>query len=114
MPPRLYSRYALCSASEDEAGRLFLSEREVFLYRELPDNRTHIVATGDSLWTIASRYFDPMPRAAGLWWIIADFQPDPIFDPTIKLTPGTALIIPSVQVVLEQILSEERRIEEAV
>lgn len=114
MPPRLYSRHALCSAQQDDEGRLFLSDREPYLYRELADNRTHMVAIGDTLWSLAARYFTPMPRPAGLWWIIADFQPEPIFDPTIVLALGTVLVIPSVQVVLEKVLSEERRNEETV
>lgn len=114
MPPRLYSRYTFCTAQKDDAGRSFLSERIPYGYRALPDNRTHIVKQGDTLWTLAGRYFQPMERASGFWWVIADFQPDPIFDPTLKLEPGRVLYIPSVRTLLERILAESRRDEEPV
>lgn len=114
--PRRYSRYLYCLGfHDDEAdgseGPLQLTEREPFLYRQYADNREHVVAQGDSLWSLAARYFAPIPRSAGLWWIIADFQPDPIHDPTIRLSPGTTLVIPSLRTVLEAIFSEERRLE---
>ncbi len=114
MPPRLYSRHTFCSATKDDLGRSFLSERVPYGYRKLADNRTHPVVAGDTLWTLAGRYFSPLERASGFWWAIADFQPDPIFDPTLKLEPGTVLFIPSVRTLLEKILGEERRDEEPV
>lgn len=109
MPPRLYSRHTFCEAVIDDAGRLYLTDREPYGYRDLPDNRTHRVAEGDTLQTLAARYFAELPDPAWLWWVIADFQPDPIFDPTIALAPGAVLIIPSVQTVLSRIFDEARR-----
>ena len=32
--------------------------------------------------------FAPLPLACGYWWAIADFQPDPILDPTLVLETG--------------------------
>jgi len=93
----------------DDAGRLFLTEREPFRFQALPDNRVHIVKEGDTLFTIAGRYFAPLPRPAGLWWVIADFQPEPVHDPTLPLELGRAILIPSVRIVTEVILSEARR-----
>ncbi len=74
----------------------------------------HVVAQGDTLFSLAAHYFAPIPRAAGLWWIIADFQPDPVHDPTIRLTPATTLVIPSVRTILESVFSETRRLEVGV
>lgn len=112
MAPRLYSRHQFCTAQADDDGSLFLSEREPFRFRELSDNRVHSVAEGDTLWTLAARYFRGLPRPAGLWWVIADFQPEPIFDPTVALAPMTVLVIPSLRTVVEQVFSEERRADE--
>lgn len=103
-----------CTAQADSLGRLFLSERTRFLYRSLPDNIMHTVAAGESLFTLAARYYAPIDRPAGLWWVIADFQPDPIFDPTLRLADGALLVIPSLQTVLTLVFSEERRAEEPV
>jgi hypothetical protein len=105
MPPRRYSRYALCSAQLDAGGRLFLKDRDPFRFQDFPDTRTYVVAAGDTLFTIAGRYFAPLPRPAGLWWVLADFQPDPILDPTLALDLGRLLYVPSIRVVTQQIFA---------
>jgi hypothetical protein len=114
MSVALYSRYTFCTAQKDEDGRLYLSRREPYRYRNLADNRVHRVAQGDTLQSLAARYFAGMPRPAGLYWVIADFQPDPIIDPTIALVPGSHVFIPSVRTVLERVFAEARRYEENV
>lgn len=114
MPPRRYSRYTFCSAIVDDAGRLGLTEREPFRFQAFPDTRQHLVRQGDTLFSLAGRYFAPLPRPAGLWWVIADFQPEPIVDPTLALKPGRALFIPSVRVVTEEIFAESRRLESSL
>jgi hypothetical protein len=78
----------------DELGRRFLTEREPYRFREHTDTRVHVVAQGDSLFDLAGRYFAPLPRACGFWWVIADFQPDPIVDPTLELESGRRLVVP--------------------
>jgi len=40
-----------------------------------------------------------------LYWVIMDYQPTPIHDPTIRLAEGTVLVIPSVALVIEQVLA---------
>ena len=84
-----YSRYRGTTAHEDENGNWYLGPRYRLFYRDLPDNRVHTVK-GDyeRLWHIAAKYFTPLPRPAGLFWVIADFQPTPINDPTLKLEEG--------------------------
>ena len=104
MPPRVGSRYSFTLGVRDGAGRLYLTEREPYRYREHPDSRVHTVVQGDTLWTLAGRYFAPLPRACGFWWVIAEFQPDPIVDPTLALAPGRELVIPSVRVLTDVIL----------
>lgn len=113
MPPRLNSRHIFTLGVHDTANaeNLELTEREPFIYQDLSDNRVHICADGDSLWSLAARYFDPIVNAANLWWIIADFQPDPLEDPTIALQPGQTLIVPSVRTVLEAVFADARALE---
>ena len=49
MPPQTGSRYGFCLGVLDERGRRFLTEREPYRYRPLPDNRVHRVVDGDTL-----------------------------------------------------------------
>lgn len=109
MPPRRQSRHTFTRAILDDSGHLVLTEPEPFRFRQLDDNSLHIVKDGESLFSLAGLYFRPFPRGCGLWWIIADFQPDPIHDPTRKLRAGTLLVIPSVRTVAEEIFGENRR-----
>ncbi len=93
------SRYAGCTAVRGDDGVLRLEDRPPLTFRDLADNRTHTVVQGDTLWLLAGRYFAPVPRAAGWFWALAEFQPVPIVDPTLALEPGTVLVIPSISAV---------------
>lgn len=109
MPPKVGSRHIFCLGSQDSAGLWHLSDREPYRYRSHGDTRVHIVVQGDTLFNLAGRYFSSLPRACGFWWAIADFQPDPIVDPTLELASGRELFIPSLRVLEDVILSDARR-----
>lgn len=112
MPPRKFSRHTFTLGimnDDDPSERLFLTDRNRFLFQERGDNIQHKVSQGDTLQSLASRYFKGLPRPAGLWWAIADFQPEPIHDPTIQLTPGSIVVVPSIRTVLEDIFNAARR-----
>ena len=98
------SRYAHVEGRVDSEGRMYLTDRVPHRFRALRDNRVHIVSQGDTLFTIAGRYFQPLARPAGYWWAIADFQSNPVHDPTIQLVPGSVVIVPSVRTLIEDIL----------
>jgi len=112
MPPRENSRYAFTTARRDaESQKLLLGPRTPFRYEARADNRTHVVQSGDTLWNLAARYFQPLGglpirSAAMLYWIIQDYQPVPIHDPTIRLQEGTTLVIPSVAFVIDRVFTE--------
>lgn len=114
MPPRLFSRHTFTTGTSDTEERLFLSDRKVYTFRTLPDNQTWEVREGDTLYTVAGALYRGIPRPAGLWWVIADFQPTPVHDPTLKLDNGRVLFAPSRRVVTEEILAEARRLESQV
>jgi len=109
MPPRLNSRHEFTSAIEANGVRV-LTRRVPFRFQDLNDNVQHLVSAGESLFTIAGRYFKGVTeRPSGLWWIIADFQPNPIHDPTLELEEGTVLFVPSERTVREEIFNPKRR-----
>jgi hypothetical protein len=70
-----------------------------------------MVSEGETLFDLAGKYFAPLERACGFWWVIADFQPEPneIVDPTLTLEPGLEIFIPSLRVLTDVILGEGRR-----
>ena len=109
MPPRIFSRHLFTTGTKDASGRSYLDTRIPFGFKEFADNQRYVVQQGDTLQYLASQFFAPIDRPAGLWWIIADFQPNPIHDPTIELLPGSVLVIPSQRTVAEAIFSEKRR-----
>ena len=109
MAPLAGSRHSFTAGVRDEEVRLFLTERAPYGFHGHADTRAHVVAQGESLFDLAGRYFAPLPRACGFWWAIADFQQDPIIDPTLELEVGRRLLIPSVRVLADVILSERRR-----
>lgn len=115
MPPRANSRYYFCEGLDDDADEtnFFLTEREPFRFRMLADTIKHVVKDGDTLFYLAHRYFHGFRRPAGLWWVIGDFQPIPILDPTLLLAAGLVLYIPSSRAITEEIFNEARRSEVA-
>ena len=108
MPPTASSRYLFCTAQNDAEGRLYLTRRIPYRYRDLVDNRHHVCRQGDTLWQIAHRYFSPTPNAAWLWWVIAEFQPSPILDPTLELELGRTLVIPATRLLTDAIFNPAR------
>lgn len=113
MPPRFLSRHTFTEglALTDQGDeRLFLTDREAFPFRQLNDNRQHVVKAGDTLFSLAGRYFRGLPRPAGLWWVIADFQVQQLHDPTVELPVGSVLVIPSRRTVEQRVFGEARRL----
>lgn len=102
------SRYRFSSIEADAAGRRFRGPRLVFGFRELPDTALYIVSEGDSLRAIAAAAYAGHERPEQFYWVIADFQPEPIRDVTLPLEPGRKLYIPSGRALDEQILSNRR------
>jgi hypothetical protein len=108
VPPHVGSRFSFSAALEDESGRLYLAGREPYRFTVHADTRIHRVTEGDTLFSLAGKYFEPLPRACGYWWAIADFQPDPILDPTLELERGAVLFVVSLRVLTNVILADPR------
>ena len=110
MPPRQYSRHSFTSAVLDNDDRLYLTTREPYRYQPFPDNIQHSVRQGETLEKIANRYYRGfIDNAAQLWWVLADFQPEPIIDPTLELEAGSIIVVPSIRTLTEEVFNELRR-----
>jgi len=103
------SRHLHTEGVIDSAGRKWLTHREPYRYVEHADTTLHAVVQGDTLSSLADRYFAAEARAAGFWWAIADFQPQPIIDGTLQLEPGAVIHVPSLRVLRTVILADPRR-----
>ena len=89
-----FSRYKHAVLMQDSTQHLYLDLRATLDYLSAEETVFPVTA-GDTLQNIAARVFAGLPNAAMLWWVIADFQPEPIIDPTVELTEGDWLVIPS-------------------
>ena len=92
-------RYELCWDKTLD-GSLEKLPRGRFKYRKFFDTVAHVARGGDNLWTLAAQYYgEYFPRAELMFWVIGDFQPVPIVDPTLRFLAGDVVYIPSVRVV---------------
>lgn len=112
MPPGRLSRHLFTRAIQLPDSTIILTDREPYGFRELEDTERITVKERDHLYGLAGFHFNVagIERPSDLWFVIADFQPAPIFDPTIRLTPGSTIHIPSIRVLFEEIFSEARRV----
>jgi nucleoid-associated protein YgaU len=102
--PTIFSRTRFCSAITNSDGALILTDPAPYT-TPLADDTTVTVTDGDSLTRLAFRFYG----RAELWWVIADRNH--IYDPTVGLTAGQTLVVPSSRTVSELILNESRRVE---
>ena len=110
MPMFAWSRYRYCTVIGGQNGEIAeLDEREPFRFRNETDNRYHRAQSGDTWWSIAAKFFSGVPRACGLWWLLCEYQPDPVVDPTLAIDDGTLIVIPSMRVLRMYAFSDERR-----
>ena len=106
-----FSRYRFCDVLTDEDGKSYLSERSPFGYRASPDNLERVVVDNDTWWSIAGLWYrDLAPNPSMLFWIVCDYQPVPVVDPTLAIPAGVTVYGPHPDVVKEQILNESRRL----
>lgn len=109
MPMFPWGRYRYCTQYTDSDSVSYLDEREPFRYRDESDNRYHKAKNGDTWWGLAHMYFQGIPWQCRLWWLLCEYQPTPIVDPTLIIPEGTLVVIPSMRVVRDLVFSTERR-----
>lgn len=106
------SRYEFASIETDACGRRFLDVPDPISKIPDLDDIRHIVGEGDTLFSIAWKYYRSMlDRESDIgpsrfYWVIA--QANSIVDVTEKLRPGLELIIPSVARLESEILAPPR------
>lgn len=103
------SRYRYNRAYLDAAEQPYLDEREPVRYRSTPDNLYHSAQEGDTWWGLAQRYFVGHARASGLWWVICEYQPQPVVDPTLAIAAGTVVVIPPARLLRLEVFADSQR-----
>lgn len=110
----MISRYLFCIEYEDENENLALSRRVPYRYKEFDDNIVHDAIEGEMVHDIAQSYYGEIyneREARNMFWIICDFQPDPIIDCTLIMKAGQKIIVPSPRAVELYIRDPERAVE---
>lgn len=103
------SRYRACAELHDTAGRTYLADRVPLRYAGRDDDIIHQAGAADTWWGLAERYYGGISeRACGLWWVICDYQPQPVVDPTLAIPPGTEIVVPSASTVANEVLGVSR------
>ncbi len=103
------SRYRYCTMLDTGDGIKYLDEREPFRFRDEPDNKFHTAVDGETWWGLAWQYFPSFLNSALLYFLLCEYQPEPIIDPTIRINAGTQIAIPSERVVRLYVFNRERR-----
>lgn len=106
MPPLKNSRHSFCLGIK-RRGRLWLSSMTPFRFKEFPDTKVHQTMENETLDQIAERYYGD--DGWKWWWVIAQFQPNPIVDPTVAFEAGVSVYVPSIRTVTQVIMNPNRR-----
>lgn len=110
--PSTLSVYRFCQAYVSPDGRSYLTDIQPFLFEEFADTTEHVVVGRQRLEDVAAIHYQTYGEEAYLLaHVLAYFQPVPIIDPTVLLTPGSTLFIPSQRTIEERIFSEDRRLD---
>lgn len=92
------NRYSYCWNKTQNTQEIRKLPRGFFRYQKYLDTIEHSCLEGETLFALAGKYYHEYFTApALLYWILADFQPEPIIDPTIVFSAGTVIHIPSAK-----------------
>jgi hypothetical protein len=91
---------------EPDTGDLMFTDPVVIGFQALEDNTPYQVVEGDTLWGIAARAYQGLPRPARFWRVLMDFNE--IYDPTVPLEPHSTLWLPSIRTIYDTYFSNDR------
>lgn len=109
------SRYALASELRDASGFVIVDTPAPMRFRARPDTIVHRALATDTWYGLAARYYSGLHRRPEhLWWVLCDFQPEPVLDPTIPPEPGEFVYIPAPAFVQGEVFALRSRATEEV
>ena len=80
----------------------YMSLHEPVRFQERDDNLTFTARKGDRLDHIAVVFY----RDPKLFWVLADYQPNPIMNPMLPLEKGRIIYGPSLERLQQEILNQ--------
>lgn len=94
------SRYRLSFVVSDEVRgiRYNLLRRERVSFDSNAENRLYQAQSGENSFAVAAKHFRRYARPASLFWLVCEYQPTPILDPTTDLGGRTIYIPPDSKV----------------
>lgn len=109
------SRYFMTlGATRVSDGLNFLLDREPLYFQPRSDNKRVVVQATDTWWSLAAAHLSSLPNAEQFFWVICDYQPNPIMDPTINPMPGTLVIIPDENFIMSTYFADSSRDTETI
>ena len=105
----VYSRYQFCTMLGGNGETAYLDEREPFRFSDEPDNKLYTAREGDTWWGMAWKFFTGFPNPSCLWWLLCEYQPEPVVDPTIRIEAGRVIVIPSERLLRTKVFNRENR-----
>ena len=99
------SRYAAAEIFIEADGRTSTGLPPPVYYVDRADTIVYRADVGDSWARIASRHYRGIHRRPEhLWWVLCNFQPQPVLDPTVPPQPGDLVHVPAPGFVQAEIL----------
>ena len=92
------TKYVRTTHYSDRDGTVYIGTRRGIQPNNYKDNVKYTVKQGDRIDLLAKRFYNN----PDMYWIITDFND--LQDPLISLTPGTELIIPSLERIKKDLL----------
>lgn len=99
------SRFRCAELIRTDDGYLHWDLRRTLEYLGHEDDIAHEVQPDDTWHSLAYKFYGTEFGGANLWWVIADYQPEPVLDPTVLPTPGDIVMIPAPSIIQDFILS---------
>jgi hypothetical protein len=110
--PSTLSVYRFCQAYEAPDGRKYLTDIQPFLFEELTDTTPHVVVGEQRIEDVAAIHYQVYGEEAYLLGqVLAQFQPEPLFDPTVPLVAGSTVFVLSLRAIEERVFAESRRLD---
>lgn len=95
-------------------GLTFMLDREPLYFQPRSDNKRIVAEKGDTWWSLAAKHLSALRNPEQFFWVLCDYQPTPILDPTVDPTPGAIVFIPDEDFFMSTYFADSRRDQDTI